>query len=154
MYSLFTGTFHNVLNKHAPVKQMKKRGSHAQFMSKDLSKAIWINQKQGTSILNGRQEKMSQLWRVKKASVTIELKVTKKSYFQKVTQTGFANNKSFWNTIKPFLTNKGILISNSISLTQENVTVKYNSFSIGTKIATVDLLTKKLIEINLKIIDL
>ena len=91
---------------------------------------------------------------MKKASVTIQLKVTKKSYFQKVTQTGFANNKSFWNTIKPFLTTKGILISNSISFTQGNVIVKYNSFSKGAKIATVDLLTKKLIEINLKIIDL
>ena len=32
-------------------------------------------------------------------------KNNKKSYFQKVTQKGLANNKAFWNTIKPFLTN-------------------------------------------------
>ena len=50
------------------------------------------------------------------------IKTNKKSYFQKVTQKGFANNKAFWNTIKPFLT-KGFLTCNSISLTQENETV-------------------------------
>ena len=51
------------------------------------------------------------------------IKINKKSYFQKVTQKGFANNKAFWNTIKPFLTNKGsFLTSDSISLTQENET--------------------------------
>ena len=30
------------------------------------------------------------------------IKTNKKSYFRNVTQKGFANNKSFWNTIKPF----------------------------------------------------
>ena len=50
-------------------------------------------------------------------------KTNKKCYFQKVTQKGFANNKASSNTIKPFLTNKGLLTSNSISLTQENETI-------------------------------
>ena len=45
-------------------------------------------------------------------------KTNKKFYFQKVTRKGFANNKTFWNTIKPFLTNKGILTSDGIALTQ------------------------------------
>ena len=51
------------------------------------------------------------------------IKTNKKSYFQKITQKGFANNKALWNTIKPFLTNKGFLTSNSISLTHENETI-------------------------------
>ena len=51
------------------------------------------------------------------------IKSNKKSYFQKVTQKGFANNKAFWNTIKPFLTNKGPLTSDGILLTQENETM-------------------------------
>ena len=46
----------------------------------------------------------------------------KKSYFQKVTQKGFANNKAFWITIKQFLANKGFLTSDSILSTQENET--------------------------------
>ena len=51
------------------------------------------------------------------------IKTNKKSYFQKVTQKGFANNEAFWNTIKPFLTNKGFLTSDVIWLTQENETI-------------------------------
>ena len=50
-------------------------------------------------------------------------KTNKKYYSQKVTQNGFVNNKAFWNTIKLFLTNKGFLTSDTISLTQENETV-------------------------------
>ena len=41
-------------------------------------------------------------------------------FFQKVTQKGFANNKVFWNIIKPFLTNKKFLTSDSNSLTNKN----------------------------------
>ena len=48
------------------------------------------------------------------------IKINRKSYFQKVTQKGFANNKAFWNTIKTFLTNKKILNSDSNSVTKEN----------------------------------
>ena len=51
------------------------------------------------------------------------IKTNKKSYFQKVREKGFANNKAYWNTIKPFLTNKGFLTSDSISLTEENETI-------------------------------
>ena len=51
------------------------------------------------------------------------IKTNKKSYFQKVREKGFANNKTYWNTIKPFLTNKGFLTSDSISLTKENETI-------------------------------
>ena len=51
------------------------------------------------------------------------IKTNKKFYFQEVTQKGFANNKAFWNRSKPFLTNKGFLTSDSISLTKENETI-------------------------------
>ena len=67
------------------------------------------------------------------------IKTNKKSYFQKVTQKDFAYNKAFWNTIKPFLTKKGFLASNSISLTQENeiitdkktITHSFNSYYVN-----------------------
>ena len=35
--------------------------------------------------------------------------VIKKAYFRKVTGKGFVNNKTFWNTVKPFLTTKAFL---------------------------------------------
>ena len=67
------------------------------------------------------------------------IETNKKSYFQKATQKDFANNKTFWNTIKPFLTNKGFLPSDGISLTQENeritdkrtITHSFNSHNVN-----------------------
>ena len=43
-------------------------------------------------------------------------KSVKKAYFCKVTGKGFANNKAFWNTVKPFLTNKGFLTNETIAI--------------------------------------
>ena len=41
------------------------------------------------------------------------------SYFYQVTSKGFVSNKTFWNTVKPFLTNK-------VFLTNENtITIKH-----------------------------
>ena len=42
----------------------------------------------------------------------------KNSYSDKVTSKGFLSNNAFWNTVKPFLTNKGFL-------TNENTTIKH-----------------------------
>ena len=46
-------------------------------------------------------------------------RTTKENFFQSVTKSGFANNKKFWNTVKPFLTNKGFL-------TNDNIYIKVN----------------------------
>ena len=43
-------------------------------------------------------------------------KEQKKNFFQSVTKSGFANNKKFWNTVKPFLTNKDFLTDDNISI--------------------------------------
>ena len=43
-------------------------------------------------------------------------KSVKKAYFCNITGKGFANNKVFWNTVKPFLTNKGFLTNETIAV--------------------------------------
>ena len=43
-------------------------------------------------------------------------RTTKNNFFQRVIKSGFANNKKFWNKVKPFLTNKGFLTNNDISI--------------------------------------
>ena len=79
MYSICTKVSQDVLNKHASLKQKKVRGNHAPFMTKDFSKVL-MNQKLETSILKIL------------SSCNNSIKGNKKSYFQKVTQKGFANN--------------------------------------------------------------
>ena len=43
-------------------------------------------------------------------------KSVKKAYFRKVTGKGFLNNKPFWNIVKPFLTSKGFLTNETITI--------------------------------------
>ena len=40
----------------------------------------------------------------------------KKAHFRKVTGKGLVNNKAFWNTVKLFLTNNGILTNEAIAI--------------------------------------
>ena len=43
-------------------------------------------------------------------------RTTKNNFFQRVIKSGFANSEKFWNTVKPFLTNKGFLTNDNISM--------------------------------------
>ena len=49
-------------------------------------------------------------------------KKAKKDYFSKVTGKGFMSNKSFWDTVKPFMTNKGIIANDQIKIENEETT--------------------------------
>ena len=109
MYSTFTMVFRLVLDKLAPLKVKKVRGNQGPFMAKEFRKAIMNKSK----IRNKYQKRPSRenslaLKEAKKFCNKLTESV-KKSYFCKVTGKGFANNKTFWNTVKPFLTNKGLL---------------------------------------------
>ena len=109
MYSTFTMVFRLVLDKLAPLKVKKVPGNQGPFMSKELWKAI-INK---SKIRNKYQKWPSRenplaLKEAKKFCNKLTQSV-KKSYFRKVTGKGFVNNKTFWNTVKPFLTTKGFL---------------------------------------------
>ena len=111
MYSIFTKIFQNNLIKHLPVKQKKVQGNHAPFMTKHLSKAIMNNSKTRNKYLKWSPRENLLAMKSAKNLCNNLTKTNKKSYFQKVAQKGFANNKAFWNTIKPFLTNKGFSTS-------------------------------------------
>ena len=50
-------------------------------------------------------------------------KETKVNYFKKVTNNSgksFVSNKSFWNTVKPFLTNKGFMTDDKIVIKNDD----------------------------------
>ena len=57
-------------------------------------------------------------------------RTTQQNFFQSVTKSCFANNKKFWNTVKPFLTNKGSLSDDSIKVNDDLVTEFANLFKI------------------------
>ena len=57
------------------------------------------------------------------ATQKYELRVSFKSYIENITKSGVTSNKTFWCTVRPFLTNKGILMDNEISLIHNGKTI-------------------------------
>ena len=66
-------------------------------------------------------------------------KKAKKDYFKKTTADGVMSNRKFWNTVKPFLTSKGFLHNDNISIDlngnivedEQNLTKEFNSYYIN-----------------------
>ena len=111
MYSTFTKVFRFLLDKHAPLKVKKVRGNQGPFITKQLSKAIMNRPK-----IRNKYQKWSSRENLLALKETKRLcnKLTR-AYFRKATGKCFAN-KAFWNTVKPFLTNKGFITNETIDI--------------------------------------
>ena len=75
-------------------------------MTKDFSKAIMNKSKTRNRYFKWPSREKFLAMKSARNICNNLIKTNKKIYFQKSAQKGFANNKAFWNTIKPFLTNK------------------------------------------------
>ena len=117
MYSPFTKVFRLVLDKHARPKVKKVRRTQGSFMTKELSKAVMNKSKIRNRSKYQKWLSWVNLLTLKTKKLCNKLtKSVKKAYFRKITRKGFANNKAFWNTIRPFLTNKGFLTNETIAI--------------------------------------
>ena len=50
-----------------------------------------------------------------------------KTYFATITKSGIISNKMFWNTMKPFITNKTGLTNNDIMIIHNDLTISNES---------------------------
>ena len=116
MFSTFTETFRRVLDKHAPLKTKRVRGNQSPFMTKELSKAVMNKSKTRNKYIKWpSRENVLAMKRAINYCNNLT-RTTKNNFFQRVTKSGFANNKKFWNAVKPFLTNKDLLTNDNISI--------------------------------------
>ena len=51
----------------------------------------------------------------------------KKAYFEKATENGIVDSKKFWSTVKPFLSSKGFIHNNDITVEIDNKIIEDNS---------------------------
>ena len=116
MFSIFTETFRRVLKTYASLKTKRVRGNQSPFMTKELSKAVMNNSKTRNKYIKWPpRENFFAMKRAKNYCNNLT-RTTEKNFFQSVTKSGFANGKKFWNAVKPFLTNKGFLTDDNISI--------------------------------------
>ena len=103
---VFFNICHEVLNKHAPRKKKYIRGNNKPFMTKALSKAIM----QRTCLRNKflkNPTNQNRLSYKKQIKFCLSLLIKeKKEYFANLNEKDITNNRKFWYTAKPFLSDK------------------------------------------------
>ena len=96
---------------------MKKlRGNQAKFTTKELREAVTDR-----SIFKNKYLKWSSCEKILACKKTKNIcnslnKKPKKDYFKKATADGVIRIRKFWNTVKPFLTSRGLLHNDNISI--------------------------------------
>ena len=126
-YSKLTEVISEVLDKHAPLKTKTVRGNQAPFMNKDLSKAIMTKSRIKNRYLKWPSRENFLAYKKIKNKCNNLLKASKKRYFKENAGEGSASGKSFWNTVKPFISSKGTLSNDNIIIeatSDTNVKVK------------------------------
>ena len=101
------------------MKQKQVRCNQAPFMTKELSKAIMVKSKARNRYLKWPSRENYVSHKNSKNICNSLTKKAKKIYFKEATKNGIMTNKKFWGTVKPFLTNKGCISDDFISIEKD-----------------------------------
>ena len=95
-----------VLNRHAPQKKKYVRGNSKPFMNKTLSQAIMQRTKLRNKFLKDPTEDNKISYTKQRNWCVSLLRKEKKEYFANLNEKDIIDNKNFWQTVKPFLSEK------------------------------------------------
>ena len=88
-------------------------------MNNEISKAIMTRTSLRNSFLKNRSNRNRDLFRKERNLCLSLIRKSKKDYSSNLNEKQIADNKRFWKTVKPFLSNK-VQYSERINLTEEN----------------------------------
>ena len=121
-YNFFANTCLETLNEQAVIKKKFLRGNHMPFMTKDLSKAIMKRSNLRKKYLDQKNTYNRRRYNEQRNYCVTLLRRTKKIYFNNLNEKLVTDNKLFWKTIKPWLSDK--IFSNDKIILIENETVE------------------------------
>ena len=98
----------DTLNKVAPIKRKYARGSQMPFMTKELSKEIMARSRLRNKYLTDKTVKNRVLYTQQRNKCVALLRNTKKNYYENIDEKEVTDNKTFWRTIKPYLSDKSV----------------------------------------------
>ena len=107
IYEVFEKIFLEVLDKHAPVKKKSIRANHAPYMTKALRKAIMRRSQLENKYQKNRTEENKTFYKKQRNFCSKLYKKERKKYFSNLDPTSINDNKRFWKTVGPFLSDKG-----------------------------------------------
>ena len=118
-YDILTDKVSTLFDKFAPLKSKKIRGNNQPFVTKELRRAIMNRSRLRTKYNKWKSRENFVAYRLAKRECDILTEKAKSLYFSKATKNGIMTNKEFWKLMKPALTNKGVISSDTIIL-EEN----------------------------------
>ena len=119
VYEKLSEQVRKIIDKHAPLKTKFLRGNNAPFMTKELRKAI-MTRSRFTNKYNKWKSRENFL-KLEDSRKTVKLLTfkAKKDFFKNASEGGVINNKKFWKIMKPLMTNKGVMSSNTIIIEKD-----------------------------------
>ena len=102
-----TDTFIKIGEPHATLKKRFAIGNQASFMNKQLRKATYTRSKLRNNFCKNPTKQNKKKYKIQRKKCVSLRKKSIKKYFKNISKDGVVTNKSCWNMIKPFLTDKG-----------------------------------------------
>ena len=109
----------DTLNKHVPHKKKQAWGIQMPLFKKESSKAIMTRTKLRNIFLQNRSEKNRIRYTKQRNFCVSLLRKTKKRYYENLNEKSVVDNKLFWKTVKPLLSDK-VAVKDGIHLIENN----------------------------------
>ena len=115
----FDEAYLKVLNKHIPLKKKTVRINQAPYMTKVLRKAIMRRSALKAKYFSDMTANSERMFKKQKNFVSRLYKKERRKFYNNLDLNFFTDNKKFWRTVKPFLSDRGIR-SKKINLKEGN----------------------------------
>ena len=118
-YEKFKMLYSEVVEKHAPIKHKALRGNQAPFITRDLSKQIMIRSKLRNKF---KKHKTTENWKAYKSQhnkCTSMRRNNIRKHFSTLSNDTGAPTKRFWDSVTPFLNDKGSHGNENYSLIED-----------------------------------
>ena len=116
----FTTKFISVFDKHAPLKKKYVRANNGPFVTREIRKAIMIRSKLANKYYKGKSKGAKSAYNKQRNVCTYLVRKAKRDYYKNLKPSSIADTKSFWKTVKPFLSDK-VKSTESITLFENNL---------------------------------
>ena len=125
-YDIFIKNFLSVLGKHAPIKKTYLRANHANFVTKQLRKAVMKISKLRNDFLKYRSDAFQSAYRKQRNFCVTLLQKAKKQYFSNLEPKLITDNKKFWKSVEPLFSDK-IAVKEITNLTENGEILSSNT---------------------------
>ena len=107
------------LDKHAPLKKRYVRANQSPFMNKKLSKEIMKKSRLRNKFLNTKSDIDRKAYNKQRNYVVSLLRNEKKNFYSNLDTKVVTDNRTFWKTVKPLLSEK-VTKHSKINLVEDN----------------------------------